>query len=47
MSYGAFLFYFWLMFIWCGVGMAFIAVASIKELVAQFKSMNSKKLENH
>ncbi|SHS40876.1 Uncharacterised protein [Mycobacteroides abscessus subsp. abscessus] len=37
MSFGAFQFFNWLIFIWCGLGMLFIAIASIREVYFQLK----------
>ncbi|MDT8858900.1 hypothetical protein N0O92_01570 [Alkalihalobacillus sp. MEB130] len=39
MSFEAFTFYYWVVFIWGGLGMLFIAVVSLKELFSQIKGV--------
>ncbi|HWO95541.1 MAG TPA: hypothetical protein VNM45_04190 [Bacillus sp. (in: firmicutes)] len=45
MTLAAFKFFYWLTFIWCGVGMLFIAGASIKEMISQIKTNHKAKLK--
>jgi hypothetical protein len=37
MSFGAFQLFNWIIFIWCGLGMLFIAIVSIREVFFQLK----------
>lgn len=46
MSFGAFQFFNWLIFIWCGLGMLFIAIASIREVFLQLKKTGKTKNQN-
>lgn len=43
MSFGTFQFFNWLIFIWCGLGMLFIAIASIREMFLQLKKTGKPK----
>ncbi|QQE76023.1 hypothetical protein KDJ56_08910 [Brevibacillus composti] len=42
MSLSAYTFYNWLIFIWGSIGMLFIAVVSIREVVEQIKAVRAK-----
>ncbi|WP_157077276.1 hypothetical protein [Robertmurraya korlensis] len=46
MSFGAYQFFNWLIFIWCGLGMLFIAIASIREVFFQLKKSVKPKDRN-
>ncbi|MGG7619090.1 hypothetical protein ACVBAX_09135 [Robertmurraya sp. GLU-23] len=46
MSFGAFQFFNWLIFIWCGLGMLFIGIASIREVFFQLKKTGKTKNQN-
>jgi hypothetical protein len=43
MSFAAYQFFNWLIFIWCGLGMLFIAIASIREVYFQLKKSGKPK----
>ncbi|WP_162927754.1 MULTISPECIES: hypothetical protein [Bacillaceae] len=43
MSFGVYQFFNWLIFIWCGLGMLFIAIASIREVFFQLKKTGKAK----
>jgi hypothetical protein len=42
MSLEAFKFYYWLTFVWGGLGMLFIFLVAVRELIQQVKSSKSK-----
>ncbi|GAE37171.1 hypothetical protein [Halalkalibacter akibai] len=43
MSFEAFTIYYWVIFIWGGLGMLFIAVVSLKELFSQIRAVRKER----
>jgi hypothetical protein len=43
MSFAAFKFYYWLMFIWGGLGMLFIFIVATKEMIQQLRTNKATK----
>lgn len=43
MSLSMYIFYNWFVFLWGSIGMIFIAVVSIKEMIAQLREVKQKR----